>query len=74
MLLLGPDKLQISVVTFSTAAHNVFYLNAYPDKADLLTAMKNVPYIAGNCLMPIANSGSVFFSRSWSWYIRIVRD
>ena len=43
----GPDKLQISVVSFSSSVHNAFYLNTYHDKADLLTAMKYVRYYAG---------------------------
>ncbi|WAR18708.1 CO6A3-like protein [Mya arenaria] len=45
---IGPDKVQVSVVTFSTSPHNAFYLNTYRDRASLLNGINNVRYTSGS--------------------------
>ena len=48
---IGPNKVQVSIVTFASAPHNAFYLNTYHDKASLLQAIARVPYVSGKlCL------------------------
>ena len=46
---IGSDKVQVSIVTFSTSPHNAFYLNTYHDKTSLLNAIGKVSYISGKC-------------------------
>ncbi|OWF43421.1 Collagen alpha-3(VI) chain [Mizuhopecten yessoensis] len=49
-LVIGPDDIQLSVVTFESSIHNQFNLDTYENKTDLLDAIKNVSFIAGNTL------------------------
>ncbi|KAL3875072.1 hypothetical protein ACJMK2_038010 [Sinanodonta woodiana] len=44
----GPNDVQIGLVTFSTYARNEFYLNSYSDKMDLISKLQTVAYIGGN--------------------------
>ncbi|XP_060581930.1 collagen alpha-4(VI) chain-like, partial [Ruditapes philippinarum] len=44
---IGPDKVQIGVVTFASSPHNAFYLNTYNDKPSLVNGIQNVPYKSG---------------------------
>ncbi|XP_046571856.1 collagen alpha-4(VI) chain-like [Haliotis rubra] len=45
---IGPDKVQVSVATFATTVVNAFWLDDYKTKADVLNAIKNIPYTSGN--------------------------
>ncbi|GFR74758.1 collagen alpha-6(VI) chain [Elysia marginata] len=47
-LAVAPDKVQVALVTFSTTAYNVFYLNRYKNKYDVLDAIARTNYIAGS--------------------------
>ncbi|XP_033728140.1 collagen alpha-3(VI) chain-like [Pecten maximus] len=49
-LIIGPDDIQISVVTFESDIHNQFNLDTYENKTDLLDAIKNISFVAGNTL------------------------
>ncbi|XP_069108778.1 collagen alpha-3(VI) chain-like isoform X2 [Argopecten irradians] len=49
-LTIGPDDIQMSVVTFESDIHNQFNLDTYENKTDLLNAIKNISFIAGNTL------------------------
>ena len=44
---IGPDAIQVSLVTFSTHAYNEFFLNAYNNTVDLKRAIKNATYLGG---------------------------
>jgi hypothetical protein len=44
---IGPNNIQVSVVTFSTQVHPQFFLNQYHDQAALLTAINSIPYQRG---------------------------
>lgn len=44
---IAPDKTQVSLVTFSSGVYNQFFLNQYQTKADVLSAIDRIPYIAG---------------------------
>ncbi|XP_067680567.1 collagen alpha-4(VI) chain-like [Haliotis asinina] len=45
---IGPDKVQVSVATFATSVVNAFWLDDYKTKADVLSAIKKIPYTSGN--------------------------
>ncbi|XP_046370521.2 collagen alpha-4(VI) chain-like isoform X2 [Haliotis rufescens] len=45
---IGPDSVQIGVVTFSTAVTNRYFLNDYNSKAALKAAITSIPYTGGN--------------------------
>ncbi|KAJ8308221.1 hypothetical protein KUTeg_013095, partial [Tegillarca granosa] len=44
---IGPDKVQIGLVTFSTAPTNQFWLNSYSNKPDLQQALSSIKYSPG---------------------------
>jgi len=44
---LGPDKVQVSAVTFGTGATNQFFLNQYVDHNALDSAIMTIPYKGG---------------------------
>ena len=46
-LTIGPNNIQVSVVTFSTNSYNEFFLNAYHTKAAIDRALRNVSYSGG---------------------------
>ncbi|RUS71914.1 hypothetical protein EGW08_020327, partial [Elysia chlorotica] len=47
-LAVAPDKVQVAMVTFSSTVYNVFYLNTYDNKYDVLDAIARTRYIAGS--------------------------
>ncbi|XP_060067325.1 collagen alpha-4(VI) chain-like [Ylistrum balloti] len=49
-LVIGPDDIQISVVTFESDVHNQFNLDTYENKTDLVDAIRNISFQAGNTL------------------------
>ena len=42
---LGPQDIQIGMVLFSTSAQNIFFLNTYQDKGQMINAVNNIPYL-----------------------------
>ncbi|XP_033736270.1 collagen alpha-6(VI) chain-like isoform X1 [Pecten maximus] len=44
---IGPQNVQVGLVTFSTSAHNEFYFNTYHDQAGILNKLNNVHYSGG---------------------------
>ena len=44
---IGPNKVQIGVVTFANSPHNEFNLNTYHNKHDLITAINKIHYSSG---------------------------
>ena len=44
---IAPDKVQTSVVTFSTGVDNQFYLNQYQNKSQVLNAISNIQFKGG---------------------------
>lgn len=42
---LGPRGIQIGLVLFSDQVQNIFYLNTYQDKGQMINAVQNMPYI-----------------------------
>ena len=44
---IGPDETQVGVISYSSSATFRFNLNAYHNKASLLTAIDNLPYSGG---------------------------
>lgn len=44
---IGPDKTQVSVVTYSSRVYNNFSLNQFQTKDDILSAMGRIPFISG---------------------------
>ncbi|GFO07336.1 collagen alpha-6(vi) chain, partial [Plakobranchus ocellatus] len=47
-LAVGPNKVQVALVTFSTTAYNVFYLDSYDNKYDVLDAISRTRFISGS--------------------------
>ncbi|XP_071081373.1 collagen alpha-4(VI) chain-like [Haliotis cracherodii] len=45
---IGPDAVQVSVVTFSTDVHNAFWLDQYENKTAVIDAINSTKYITGN--------------------------
>ena len=45
---IAPDKVQASVVTYSTGVDNQFYLNQYRNKSDVQNAIARIPYKGGS--------------------------
>ncbi|XP_041351171.1 collagen alpha-4(VI) chain-like [Gigantopelta aegis] len=45
---IGPDAVQIGAATFSTTVKNAFWLNQYKTKSQILAAISNMSYDAGN--------------------------
>lgn len=45
---IGPNNVQVGLVTFSSSAHNIFYFDTYSDQASLLKALDSVPYQSGS--------------------------
>ena len=43
---LGPRGIQIGLVLFSTSPQNIFYLNQFQDKGQMINAVRNMPYLA----------------------------
>lgn len=43
----GPDKVRIGMVQYSTNAYTEFLLNTYTDKQDILQQIQNLPYRGG---------------------------
>ena len=44
---IGPNNIQVSVVTFASSVYNEFFLNAYQNKTDIIHAIQNVTYTGG---------------------------
>lgn len=44
---IGPSDVQVSLITFSSTAHNEFYLNTHQDKPSLIAAIQSVRYRGG---------------------------
>lgn len=44
---IGPDAVQIGVVTFATNIQNEFWLNTYSNTSDIVNAIQNVQYLQG---------------------------
>ena len=42
---LGPQDIQIGMVLFSTSPENIFFLNTYQDKGQMINAVRNVRYM-----------------------------
>lgn len=51
---IGPDKVQVGLVTFSTAPTNQFWLNSYSNNQDLQQALESIPYSPGNTYTNLA--------------------
>ena len=51
---IGPQKVQIGVVTFSSATHNIFNMNKYHDKTSLTNAIHSIPYNSGGTRTDLA--------------------
>ncbi|XP_076097610.1 collagen alpha-5(VI) chain-like isoform X1 [Mytilus galloprovincialis] len=45
---IGPNNVQIGLVTFSTYASNQFYFNTYHDQASVLNKLNSIPYNSGS--------------------------
>ena len=41
----GPQDIQIGMVLFSTSAQNIFFLNTYQNKGQMISAVRNIPYL-----------------------------
>jgi len=44
-LSIGPDFAQVGMVVYSLTSSNIFFLNSYHDKAQLIAAIENAPYM-----------------------------
>lgn len=44
---IGPNNVQIGLVTFGSTAHNEFFLNQYNDKQSTLSAIQKATYVSG---------------------------
>lgn len=44
---IGPDRVQIGLVQYSTAPHTEFQLNTFQNKEDILAHIKSLPYRGG---------------------------
>ena len=51
---IAPNKVQIGVVTFSSAPQNEFNLNRYHDKNNLVSAIHGISYSSGNTRTDLA--------------------
>ncbi|KAK3591356.1 hypothetical protein CHS0354_040317 [Potamilus streckersoni] len=51
---IGPNAVQIGVVTFSTTPTNVFNLNTYQNKTAMLNAINKIPYDSGGTRTDLA--------------------
>ncbi|KAJ8309545.1 hypothetical protein KUTeg_014419 [Tegillarca granosa] len=45
---IGPNNVQIGVVTFASVPHNEFWLNDFQTKADVMYALSSIKYSSGN--------------------------
>nr|KAG5712283.1 hypothetical protein BaRGS_023862 [Batillaria attramentaria] len=46
-LTIGPNDVQVGLLTFATSVHNQFYLNAHSSQYSVLNAIQHVPYQSG---------------------------
>lgn len=44
---IGPDAVQVGLVTFASKTQNEFWLNTYSNTSDVLNAIQNVQYLQG---------------------------